>query len=164
MDTSAKTKPGARSKGSKPASSAAKTAPNIVGLMGWAKVTTHFGSVPVSLLRPADHVLSAQNQPIEVKQVIPIALDPEFLQYHPDARPVLIPKGAIGRGLPTAEIAVAPDQAVEICHRGRKRLVRAKHLVGRRGIDWANVDDVVIYRIQTEIPADLLCEGLRFKA
>lgn len=135
----------------------------ISGLAGWTRVRTIFGDVPASLLRARDLLLTADGQRIELKSVRRVALDMEFLRYHPDARPVRIPAGMLSPYHPLGEAVFAPDQPIFVETNGGGGFAPARSLIGQNEIDWAHADNVVFHQIDCGQEADLLSEGLRIR-
>lgn len=115
-------------------------------------ILTPTGEVAVQDLRRGDLVVTLDAGPQPVLWIGHRALSAVELAARPRLRPVLIPAGALGDGLPSRALAVSPQHRVLIRSRIARRLfgedevlVAAKHLVGSCGIEVAKDQAPVEY-------------------
>ena len=76
------------------------------------RISTSFGDVHAHALRERDPVRTRSGAFKKIVWVKRIVLDEDFLDRHHDAHPVLIRAGALGRGLPKADILLSPRQPI----------------------------------------------------
>jgi Ca2+-binding RTX toxin-like protein len=107
-------------------------------------ITTVAGDTPVESLRCGDLVLTMDHCHKPILWIEHIKLTAHDLQANPSLRPIRIPQGALGQGLPAQPLIVSPQHRVLLQSRIAARmfgadevLVAAKHLVGIAGIHVA---------------------------
>lgn len=76
------------------------------------RVTTSLGEVPAQALRERDLVRTRSGDFKRIEWIDRIVLDEEFLSLHPDAMPVHIRPNALGRGVPSHDVYLAPRQPI----------------------------------------------------
>ncbi len=76
------------------------------------RVTTSLGEVPAQALRERDLVRTRSGDFKRIVWLDRITLDEEFISLHPDALPVHIRPNALGRGVPSHDVYLAPRQPV----------------------------------------------------
>lgn len=98
-------------------------------------IATPKGEVPVETLKAGDEVLTASGATATVRFAAARELTLMDLLLNPDMRPVCIPQGAMGEGLPRADLWVSPQHRVlvrgwepEMLFGQDEVLVAAKHL------------------------------------
>lgn len=100
------------------------------------RITTSLGDVPAQALRERDLVRTRSGDFKPIVWLDRIVLDEEFLSLHPDALPVHIKPNALGRGVPSHDVFLAPRQP--IAPRANKLMGRyedgALNLIGRPGV------------------------------
>ncbi len=111
---------------------------NSVGRMA---VTTADGLRPAETLQVGDEVMTRNNGLQKIRWIARVDLDWSTLRDRPQLRPIVIRKGALGHGLPEADLALAPNHRLMV---GRDapieeipaedRLVSARSLLGSRGV------------------------------
>ncbi|WP_220443728.1 Hint domain-containing protein [Paracoccus luteus] len=108
-------------------------------------IRTDRGEVAAEDLAPGDLVLTADNGLQPVRWVGARRLDATVLAQHPNLRPIRLRKGALGDGLPCADLVVSPQHRVLVRSAIAQRmfgapevLVAAKQLLQIDGID---IDD-----------------------
>lgn len=74
------------------------------------RITASFGEVPAQALRERDMVRTRSGEFMKIEWIDRIILDERYLKYHPQAQPVLIQAGSLGRNLPTRDVMLAPLQ------------------------------------------------------
>ncbi len=108
---------------------------DLPGFEGRARVFTAFGLVPIAALRRRDPVRTISGAFKRVQWVDKIQLDADFLERHPQAQPVYIPRNAFKHDIPTQEILVSPTQMLKphgpLGYYGNRR---AESLKGQSGI------------------------------
>lgn len=131
------------------------------GICGKTLVTTNFGKVPAELIRVGDRVMVRSGRYLRVAEIRDFKLDAEFIDRHPEAAPVLIRQGSIGRNLPTQDVLFSPAQMI-VSNRSASRpssscaseLSQVRH----------KLDDglgmVAYYEFQFDEPAEICCEGV----
>ncbi|MFN0114786.1 MAG: Hint domain-containing protein [Paracoccaceae bacterium] len=149
-----------------PLSPAAAAAPRprvwtLPGLCGEARVMTSFGELPVKALRLRDPVRTIGGNFLPVKWVDQVHLDDGFLSGFPDAQPIHIWAGSLGRERPKCELLVSPQQQVAVgdgAFRPDYRL--ARDLLGRPGVVRRPQATVSYYLFHVGEPTSVLVEGL----
>lgn len=137
---------------------------SLPGLGPLARVETVQGPMYAQALRRGDQIRSDTGRAIEIVEIERFKLDSGFLGDVPDAQPVLIRAGALGNGLPRADVVVSPGQLVgagtsvaDIVFR------RARDLLGRPGIT-RRPEDILTYtviRCGASVVAEV--EGIRVR-
>jgi hypothetical protein len=104
-------------------------------------ILTDRGEVAVEQLRVGDLVVTRDGGPQRVRWIGRKDLSLAHLVVNPALRPVLIPQGALGAGLPARDMRVSPQHRVlvegpraEMLFGEPEVLVAAAHLVGHGGI------------------------------
>lgn len=100
-----------------------------------SRITTSLGETPAQALRKGDLVRTKSGQFKPIVWLDRILLDEEFISLHPDALPVVVRKDALGRGVPSADVHLAPEQPLDAAaHRLETRHDTARALLGRPGV------------------------------
>lgn len=131
------------------------------GLCGDVRVMTSFGELPVKALRLRDPVRTATGGILPVRWLDVVHLDDAFLSGYPDAQPVLIRAGALGRDRPKTDILVSPHQKVAVgdgAFRPEYRL--ARDLDQRPGVIRRPTDRVSYYLFHLGEPTSVTVEGI----
>ncbi len=111
------------------------------------RVSTSFGEVHAQTLRERDMIRTEQGTLKPVVWIDRIRLDAAFLQQVPDAHAVQIRAGALGGGLPKADVTVSPEQLIGLGrHVHDKKFVKAKTLLGRPGV-LRKPEDMMTYTV-----------------
>ncbi|MEO0990137.1 MAG: Hint domain-containing protein [Pseudomonadota bacterium] len=84
----------------------------IPGILGPTHITTSFGEVPAHLVRVRDRLRTRSGNFVPVLRVDAYRLDPEFLDGHPDARPVKVIQGSLGHNMPDKDAWYSPQQMI----------------------------------------------------
>lgn len=143
------------------AESAADRDWTLPGLCWNARVTTSFGLLPVQVLRKFDPLRLDDGSIRRIDWVDKIQLDEGFLGAYPDAQPVLIRAGALGRGLPAEDMMVSPQQKIAVPTTNFTSEVRvARDLLGRPGILRRLQTLLTYYLFHCGQPAKVLAEGV----
>ncbi len=116
-----------------------KTEPNVrwslPGFGPMTRISTSFGEVHAQALRERDLIRTQSGQLKEIKFIDRVKLDAAFLQRVKEAHAVLIRAGALGNGLPKADVVVSPSQRIAVGrHAHDQTFVRASELLGRPGV------------------------------
>lgn len=134
---------------------------SLPGLCWNASVMTSFGALPAQVLRQHDPLRLADGQIARIAWVDKIKLDEDFLAAFPDAQPVMIRAGALGRGLPTQDLLVSPHQKVAVAGANFTTELRtARDLLGRPGVLRQPQTLVTYHLFHVGTPARVLVEGL----
>ena len=126
-----------------------------------SRVSTSFGEVPAQALRERDRVRTKTGEYLEIQKIDRIALDRDFLQYHPGAQPILIRAGALATNIPKFDVVLAPYQQID----KSQSCLRAS---GNRAVDtlrkshcMRKIEPMITYTIfHCGRPAAVNCEGL----
>ncbi|MDJ1007078.1 MAG: Hint domain-containing protein [Paracoccaceae bacterium] len=99
------------------------------------RITTALGDVPAQALRERDLVRTRSGDFKPIVWLDRIVLDEEFISLHPDALPVHIKPNALGRGIPSHDVYLAPRQPID----NRANKLAGLHdvamdLIGRPGV------------------------------
>jgi len=132
------------------------------GFAPMTRIRTTFGDVPAAALRKGDLVKLASGDFKPIVWLDRLVLDEQFLAGMEDAQPVLIGKGAIGRGLPQAPVKLSPRQILP--RQGQVDEAReAADLVHRPHVRRA-VEDAISYTLfHVGETAEVICEGMRVR-
>jgi hypothetical protein len=99
---------------SKPAPDPTPMVWTLPGFSGKSRVLTTFGQMPLEALRKRDPLRTLCGTYLEVTWIDKIQLEPAFLQRHPEANPIFIPKGALGPGSPSTDMLISPAQRFKL--------------------------------------------------
>jgi Hint domain-containing protein len=126
-----------------------------------AGVMTSLGSFPAQVLRERDRVLTKSGQYLPITVVRRMTFDADYLGYHPGAQPILIRTGALARGVPAADVLLAPYQKIHpeqtFCKPGLKLAIDALQQphVCRKPESMITYTTISFGR-----PATICCDGL----
>ncbi len=114
-------------------------------------IDTPDGPRAIETLSPGELVLTDQG-PLPVRWIGHRQVQTSEMAQYSELRPVCIAKGAIGDGLPSADVMVSANHrvqisgwAVELAMGQESALIAAKHLTDRPGIDTVMPDHAVTY-------------------
>jgi len=108
---------------------------NLPGFGPMTRVSTSFGEVHAQALRERDMIRTHQGNLKPIEWVDRMRLDEPFLAQVPDAHAIMIRSGALGNGLPKADVVISPEQYVGLGrHAHDMKFVKAKDLLGRPGV------------------------------
>ncbi|MEE9428834.1 MAG: Hint domain-containing protein [Paracoccaceae bacterium] len=144
-----------------PADNTGKSNGQVFGFGPMTRITTAFGQVHAQTLRERDRVRTMNGEFLVVKSVDRMTLDADFLKYHPGAQPILIRAGAFARGIPAADIILAPFQSIcpkqPFITQGANKAIDSIH----RPHVYRKSENMITYTtFQLEKPAAVCCEGL----
>ncbi|MGR3661859.1 MAG: Hint domain-containing protein [Paracoccaceae bacterium] len=133
----------------------------IIGFGPMARVTTSFGEVYAQTLRKGDRVRTKDGNYLQIMSVNRMTLDADYLKYHPAALPVVIRAGALGPGLPSADLMLAPHQRVNQNQRiPGGQFQRAVDAIGRPQV-YRKPEPMITYTtFHCGRPATVQCEGV----
>ena len=130
------------------------------------RIATQKGEVAVEALKPGDRVFTRDNGIQTLRWVGRRDLDAADLGAHPEFNPVLIRKGALGKGLPERDMLVSPQHRMlvssdlaEVMFQEREVLVPAKHLTGLDGVDQVATDAVSYLHLMFDRHEVVLADG-----
>lgn len=146
-----------------PAGNTKKPLGHVVGFGPLSRITTSFGEVFAQTLRVGDRVRTKEGTYLEVRKIDRLTLDEGFLKYHPTAMPVVIRAGALGVGVPSGDLTLAPYQPM---HKKQPMtggtFDRAVDAIGRSQV-YRRPESIVTYTVfHCGRPAVILCEGVWF--
>jgi hypothetical protein len=131
------------------------------GFCGDARIMTSFGELPIKALRLRDPLRTAEGNFVRVEWLDQIHLDEGFLHGLPDAHPVRIMQGSLGRERPKTDILVSPHQMVATGDsQFRKEFRTARDLLGRPGIMRRPETVLTYYMFHCGEPVTLMIEGV----
>lgn len=113
------------------------------------RIATQKGEVAVETLTPGDKIFTRDNGIQPLRWVGRRDLSADEMRANPDFQPVLIRKGALGKGLPERDMLVSPQHRMlvtsdlaEVMFQEREVLLAAKHLTGLDGVDQVAANTV----------------------
>ncbi len=125
------------------------------------------GERAVETLRAGDMVLNADGEPRRILWVGHRRLDTDELARHPHLRPVCIPEGCFGPGMPHSPLSISPQHrifltgwAVELATGMDAALIPALHLVGDRVVRGPQDQAVDYFHLLFEDHEVVLSNGL----
>ncbi|MEX0311006.1 MAG: Hint domain-containing protein [Tateyamaria sp.] len=131
-----------------------------------ARIATPRGEVAVERLRAGDKVFTRDNGAQTLRWVGRRDLTPRDMQTAPSFQPVLIRKGALGKGLPDRDMLVSPQHRMlvtsdlaEVMFEEREVLVAAKHLTGLDGVDQVQTGAVSYLHLMFDQHEVVLADG-----
>ncbi len=122
---------------------------------------TTFGALPIEALRKRDELRTSTGRPMRVMAIDKILLDTDFLSHHPEAAPIRVRAGSLGRGLPQRDIVMSPRQKIvptTIASASSAKTV--EDMRGLPGILPMPPDQTVYYRFHVGEPAMVQVEGM----
>jgi len=131
------------------------------------RILTPGGEVEVQDLAPGDLVMTLDAGAQPLLWIGHRRLSVAELEAKPKLRPIRVPAGALGGGLPTRDLTVSPQHRILVRSRIARRmfgqdevLVATRHLVGINGIDVVHDSDQVEYwHIMFDAHQVVLSEG-----
>jgi hypothetical protein len=128
-------------------------------------ILTNSGDVPVERLSPGDRVLTADGENVRVRRVACRTVG--FSERRHGGKPILIRAGALGSGLPTRDLVVAPWQRLALADAVPAHvLMRAGYVVPAVGLTglpgvrrMKGRRNLLLYSVVLETPAMLIAEG-----
>ncbi|WP_415920389.1 Hint domain-containing protein [Tateyamaria sp. SN6-1] len=130
------------------------------------QIATQKGEVSVENLRPGDKVFTRDNGLQPLRWVGRRDLGAADLHAAPEFQPVLIRKGALGKGLPERDMLVSPQHRIlvtsdlaEVMFEEREVLVPAKHLTGLDGVDVVTTAQVSYLHLMFDQHEVVLADG-----
>lgn len=115
-------------------------------------IDTPRGPVPVETLRPGDMVTTLDSGPLPLRWVGRREIDGAWLRRMPQLAPVMVPAGAFGPGLPSADLVLSPNHRILLRHAlsdmlfgETEVLAAAKHLLDRHVIPAPDARNGVAY-------------------
>ncbi len=131
-----------------------------------SRLLTLRGEVAVEDLAVGDMVLTRDSGYRPVRWVGRRRLTPEALFLHPELRPILIRRGALGPDRPSRDMMVSrqhrmlvSDGRAELLFDESEVLVRALHLLGLPGIEEAQVPEVTYLHILFDRHEIVMADG-----
>jgi Hint domain len=148
----------------KPARPPVAKAPEFWTIPGFcwnARVSTSFGELPIQALRVRDQVRTSNGAFAQVAWTDRIQLDEAFLKGYPDAQPVMIQAGALGRNRPREELRLSPHQRVGLSESGMSPDFRmARDLMGRPGVMRRPENGLSYFLFHCGTPVTVMIEGI----
>lgn len=135
------------------------------GICGQTHVTTNFGQVPAQLLRVGDRVRTSSGRYRAIKRIRETKLDSQFIERHPDARPVLIPEGALAQNLPMQDVILSPAQVIFVSMTLESpKEFRAKDLARSSQAVDKTLGMVSYFELSLDTEDNVSCEGIWVKS
>lgn len=132
----------------------------VTGFCGKSKIATSFGHLPIEALRRNDPVRTSDGRYLKVSWLKKIGLDSEFLDIHPEAQPIRIPRNSLGKSMPSADLLLSPAQPVQILKATGISTFKAESLSGCGGILHQPHSQVTYYAFGCETPCAVHVDGL----
>ncbi|WP_299374467.1 Hint domain-containing protein [uncultured Tateyamaria sp.] len=130
------------------------------------RIATQKGEVAVERLQAGDKVFTRDNGAQPLRWVGRRDLTPQEMSAHPEFQPVLIRKGALGKGLPERDMLVSPQhrmlitsELAEVMFEEREVLIAAKHLTGLDGVDQVTTGSVSYLHLMFDQHEVVLADG-----
>lgn len=137
----------------------------IAGIHGNVRLDSEFGLVPVALLRRGDKLRTRDGTLVRIAAIEVCRFDHAMMESRPDLRPISISSGALGPGLPTAPVMLAPEQELGAKPAATATpMFQAASQLGRPGIERAPASETSYYTLRLEKPSAFLAEGLLMRA
>jgi len=131
-----------------------------------ALIETKDGPIAVENLRVGQKVLTRDNGFQRIRWIGRRVLGAQDLAVNPALHPVLIRKGALGDGLPTADLRVSPQHRMllsgpraDFLFGESEVLAAALHLVGQPGIERAPCDSVTYLHLMFDAHEIILADS-----
>lgn len=119
------------------------------------------GPFPAQALRVRDRVRTRNGGFAEIRWLDRVVLDEEFLHHHPEAQPILIPAGALGRNLPAHPVTLSPGQKINCDTLMGPRGLRTADSLLSAGKGIRRPETMVTYTMFTcAAPVEVKVEGL----
>ena len=133
---------------------------NLPGFGPMTRISTSFGEVHAQALRERDMIRTQTGALKEIKFIDRMKLDTELMKKVTEAQAILIRSGALGDGLPKADVVVSPSQRVGIGRHGDIRFLKASELLGRPGVVRKPEEIMTYTMFHCGEPVVARCEGL----
>jgi len=132
------------------------------------RIATPQGERMIETIEVGDRIITRDNGMQTVRWVGTCVLRSADWAKRGALKPIMLQKGALGKGLPEQDMLVSPEQRVLICNEqtemhfeDREVLVPAKHLTMLDGIDVVEpMTDIVYIQIQFDHHEVILCDGI----
>jgi hypothetical protein len=136
---------------------------DLPGFDGRARVFTSFGHLPIAALRVRDPVKTLSGAFRRVQWIDKIRLDEDFIERHPEARPVHLPRSAFRQDAPKCDLYVSPAQALKPPGpQGYSGAKPAERFVGPSGITRRTQAGITYYLFHLGDEQMVSVEGLWF--
>ena len=131
-------------------------------------ILTKHGEVPIETLAVGDRIFTRDHSLQTIRWIGRRALSARVLNANPNLRPIRIKAGALGEGLPSADLVVSPQHRILIGSRIAERmfasheiLVAAKQLLALDGVEVAmDVEQVDYFHILLDRHEVIFAHGL----
>ncbi|WP_147104492.1 Hint domain-containing protein [Tateyamaria sp. syn59] len=130
------------------------------------RIATPRGEVPVEQLEAGDRVFTRDNGAQPLRWVGRRDLGPEEMRGNDSFQPILIRRGALGKGLPERDMLVSPQHRMlvnsdlaEVMFEEREVLIAAKHLTGLDGVDQVQTGAVSYLHLMFDQHEVVLADG-----
>ena len=130
------------------------------------RIATPSGAVAIETLQPGDLVTTRDHGAQPLRWIGSRTVQKAELVADPTLRPILIRKGALGAGLPLADMMVSRQHRMLVCGQRAELLfgtdevlVRAQHLLSLPGVSVATVSHVTYMHIMFDHHEVVLADG-----
>ncbi|MEP2145341.1 MAG: Hint domain-containing protein [Paracoccaceae bacterium] len=131
------------------------------GFFAKSKIQTSFGNLPIEALRRRDQVRTVNGTFVEVKWIDQIKLDVAFLELHPEAHPIFVPKNTFGKSMPNQNMLLSPAQPVKVSGMiGSDKLHSALSLTSRPQVSRMPHSGFTYYLFHCGKPVTVNVDGL----
>lgn len=134
------------------------------GFAPMTPIPTSLGPFPAQTLRVRDRIRLADGGFAEIRWLDRLKLSEDFLRRHPEALPIQVQAGALGRGLPHKDLVLSPGQPVATGRPdARIEYFRIGDLTNRPGIRTRPEPMTVYTLFHCGTPVVIEIEGVRVK-
>ena len=131
------------------------------GLAPMTRVKTAFGDVHAIALRKGDMVRTREGEFKPIVWLNRVMLDEVFLSQKTDSNPIRIQQGALGPGLPEADVLVSPRQVVLPTPKANIPQPReAGDLIAKPGVNRQQETGLSYTMFHLGEPEEIMCEGV----
>jgi len=130
------------------------------------RILTVKGEIAVEKIKTGDKVVTRDNGVQEVRWIGKKPLNGRLLIENPHLRPVLVKKGALGRGVPERDMMVSANHRMLVANdqtsllfEEREVLVAAKHLINGNGIQQVDSVGVSYIHLMFDAHEVVLADG-----
>ncbi len=127
------------------------------------RVLCSFGQVHAAALRERDMVRTKAGPYRPIKWLDRIKIEPQFMELHPDAQPVMIRANSFGPGHPVEDVLLSPGQIVAPLPGSIIKAKPAVQFLNNPGVFRKTESSIVYTVFDLGQPAEISVEGLWLK-
>lgn len=130
------------------------------GLAPMTRVLCSFGQVHAAALRERDMVRTKAGPYRPIKWLDRIKVEPQFMDRHPDAMPVMIRANSFGPGHPVEDVMLSPGQVIATLPGSIMKAKPAVGFLNHPGVFRKTESSIVYTMFDLGEPAEISVEGL----